>query len=63
VLYDEREEKGPGEKFSEADLIGCPIRLVVSDKTLAEESVEYKKRNEDKSELIKLEKLISKIVN
>lgn len=63
VLYDEREEKGPGEKFAEADLIGCPIRLVVSDKTLAADSIEYKKRSDDQVELIKLENAISKIIN
>jgi prolyl-tRNA synthetase len=63
VLYDEREDAGAGEKFAEADLIGCPIRLVISDKTLVDNSVEYKKRNEDKTELIKIDKLIGKIVN
>jgi len=63
VLYDEREDKGAGEKFSEADLIGCPIRIVVSDKTLAEGAGEYKRRNKDKAELIKLEKLIGKIAD
>ncbi|MDD4902085.1 MAG: His/Gly/Thr/Pro-type tRNA ligase C-terminal domain-containing protein [Patescibacteria group bacterium] len=55
VLYDEREEAGAGEKFAEADLIGCPIRLVISDKTLAEGAVEVKKRNSDQVKLIKLD--------
>ena len=32
VLYDDREDKTAGEKFSDADLIGCPVRLVVSKK-------------------------------
>ena len=57
------EEKAAGEKFNEADLIGCPIRLVISDKTLVEGAVEYKRRNETAAELIKLEKLISKIAD
>jgi prolyl-tRNA synthetase len=62
VLYDEREEKGPGEKFAEADLIGCPIRLVISDKTLAEDSVEVKKRNGTDSKLVKLNNVPKELV-
>jgi prolyl-tRNA synthetase len=62
VLYDEREDKGPGEKFAEADLIGCPIRLVVSDKTLAENSVEYKKRNNGEIKMIKIDDSIKEFI-
>src|SRR3989338_2912541 len=53
VLYDDREDKAPGEKFADADLIGCPIRLVVSKKTLEKDSVELKHRNEKEYELMK----------
>jgi prolyl-tRNA synthetase len=60
VLYDDR-DKSPGEKFVEADLLGIPIRLVVSQKTLAQGCVEMKKRNEKKVKLIKLEKIVSSI--
>src|SRR3990167_1439998 len=45
VLFDDREDVSAGQKFSDADLIGCPVRLVVSEKTLEKESVEIKKRN------------------
>jgi prolyl-tRNA synthetase len=62
VLYDEREDKGPGEKFAEADLIGCPVRLVISDKTLAEESVEVKMRNSVDSKLVKINGLIKDLI-
>ncbi|MFA5248803.1 MAG: aminoacyl--tRNA ligase-related protein [Patescibacteria group bacterium] len=55
TLYDERSNTPAGQKFAEADLIGCPIRLVVSDKTLKENSVEYKRRSEEKVKLIKLD--------
>ena len=48
VLYDDREDVAPGEKFAEADLIGIPIRLVVSEKTLKNNYLEVKKRDEDK---------------
>ncbi len=34
VLYDDREDKSAGEKFAEADLIGIPYRVLVSEKTL-----------------------------
>lgn len=56
VLYDDRDLQA-GEKFADADLIGCPYRVVVSKKTLEVGSVEIKKRSEEKSELISLEKL------
>ena len=39
ALYDDREVRA-GEKFADADLIGIPIRLVVSEKTLAEGGIE-----------------------
>ncbi|MFA6963418.1 MAG: aminoacyl--tRNA ligase-related protein [Patescibacteria group bacterium] len=39
VLYDDR-EMSAGEKFAEADLVGSPIRIVVSKKTLDADSVE-----------------------
>jgi prolyl-tRNA synthetase len=49
VLYDDR-EVGAGVKFAEADLIGIPVRLVVSDKT--GDKVEWKERGDDKPKLI-----------
>lgn len=54
VLYDDRDDKTAGEKFADADLIGCPVRLVVSKKTLEKDSVELKHRNEKDFKLIKL---------
>ena len=53
VLYDDRINKTAGEKFAEADLIGIPIRLVVSEKTLKKNSVELKKREELSVKLVK----------
>jgi len=60
VLYDDR-EKRPGEKFAEADLIGIPIRLLVSQKTIAEDSVEMKERQSEKSELIKIKEIVKRL--
>jgi prolyl-tRNA synthetase len=62
VLYDERADKGPGEKFAEADMIGCPLRLVISDKTLAEESVEVKMRKNADSKLVKINNLSKELI-
>lgn len=60
VLYDDR-DKSAGEKFAEADLIGIPLRMVVSKKTLANNSVELKKRSESKLNLVKISQ-VSKYV-
>ncbi len=57
VLYDDRTKISAGQKFSDADLIGIPHRVVISSKTLAERSVEYKKRTDDQSKLIPLDDL------
>jgi len=54
VLYDDRDLPA-GEKFADADLIGIPYRLVVSEKTGAE--IEVKKRSEDKMKLMDYESL------
>lgn len=43
VLYDDR-DMSAGEKFSDADLLGIPKRYVISEKTLASDSVEVKDR-------------------
>lgn len=57
VLYDDRDNVSPGEKFADADLIGCPYRLVVSQKTLSENKVEFKSRVSETSELVEIEKI------
>ena len=44
VLFDDREET-PGVKFADADLIGCPVRLTVSSKSIAAGGVEMKARS------------------
>ncbi|MBR6374276.1 MAG: hypothetical protein IKS20_13940, partial [Victivallales bacterium] len=44
VIYDDRSEKA-GSAFADADLLGVPLRVVVSPKTLAQGSVEYKHRD------------------
>ena len=59
VLYDDREDTSAGAKFADADLIGIPWRLVVSEKSLAGGGVELKKRSEKESEIVEIEKLLA----
>jgi prolyl-tRNA synthetase len=61
VLFDDREDTSAGAKFADADLIGIPWRVVVSQKSLSGGGVEVKKRDEEASEIIEIEKLIEKI--
>lgn len=56
VLYDDR-EKSAGEKFAEADLIGIPHRIVISERTLKVNSAEIKERKSSKTQLIKISHL------
>lgn len=56
VLYDDRQES-PGVKFKEADLLGMPLRLTISQRTLETDSVELKRRTEGEKELVKLDEL------
>jgi prolyl-tRNA synthetase len=44
VLVDDRDER-PGEKFADADLIGCPVRVIVGKKTLDDGSVDVRTRD------------------
>lgn len=57
VFWDDREVSA-GEKFADADLIGLPLRLVVSEKTLKESSVEWKERSQAEARLVKLNQII-----
>jgi prolyl-tRNA synthetase len=57
VLWDDRLDVTNGEKFNDADLIGCPYRLVVSDKTIKEGKIELKKRTEKETKLVEVRSL------
>jgi prolyl-tRNA synthetase len=52
VLFDDRVDFRPGEKFADADLIGIPERIVVSEKSLSAGGFEIKKRNETEAKII-----------
>lgn len=59
VLWDDREDATPGQKFSDADLIGIPVRLVVSKRN--GDKIEFKKRNEKESQLLSLEEVLKRL--
>ena len=56
VLFDDRDLR-PGEKFADAELMGMPYRIVISDKTLAEDSAEVTDRRTGESRLVKISEL------
>jgi len=57
TLFDDREE-APGVKFKDADLIGIPLRLTISAKTIKESAVEIKVRRTQEVRMIKLDQAI-----
>lgn len=59
VLFDDRDVSA-GEKFADSDLIGCPWRLIISAKTLKEDSAELKNRAKGDVEMIKLVDLLDR---
>jgi len=60
VLFDDRNES-PGVKFNDADLLGIPIRVTISPRTLETNSAEIKKRSEKEFELLPLEGIAERL--
>jgi len=61
-LWDDR-DMNPGGKFADADLIGCPIRVLVSQRSLDNGGVELKLRNETENKVVSIEKMIEYVKN
>ena len=59
VLWDDRTDARPGEKFADADLLGIPYRVIVSAKTVAANTFEVKKRTSAESEMLDLDAVIN----
>ena len=57
VLYDDS-DKRPGEKFADADLIGLPYRIVVSNRTVESGKHELKGRTAPEAELLGIEEIV-----
>lgn len=61
VLWDDRADVSPGEKFADADLLGMPLRLVVSEKMLKENSIEWKERAKTEAQVVKMEDVVEMV--
>jgi prolyl-tRNA synthetase len=59
ALWDKRKRVGAGEKFKDADLVGCPYRVVISERSIKKGGVEIKGRKEDTGEIITIDQLIN----
>jgi prolyl-tRNA synthetase len=62
VLWDDRDARA-GEKFADSDLIGIPLRIVVSEKTLAAGKFECVERSTGKTEHKSLSELIGRLTS
>ena len=62
ILFDDRDERA-GVKLKDADLIGIPLRIVLSKRTLENASSEWKRRDSNDAEEVKLDELVEKIVS
>lgn len=58
VLFDDRDERA-GVKFNDADLIGIPLRLTVSKRSLKNGGLEFKRRSEGESRIIPHDEVVS----
>ena len=61
VLYDDREDAAAGVKFNDADLLGLPLRLVVSPRNLKAGVVELKGRMDSEPDTIDMDVVIRKV--
>ena len=62
ALYDDRDARA-GEKFADADLIGIPMRIVVSEKTMAEGGVEISSRTNGGTSIIPDSEVVERFKN
>ena len=60
VLWDDR-DKRPGVKFSDMEVIGIPATVIIGERTLETGEIEFKKRQDEKPELVSHQDLISLI--
>jgi len=62
VLLDDRNER-PGIMFADADLIGIPHRVVIGDKSLKNQQVEYKKRGAESAQDLPVQGIAARVAN
>ena len=62
VLFDDRRIR-PGIQFADAELIGIPNRIVISEKGITNNQIEFRKRNSQDSEMLSKEEVINRIIS
>lgn len=62
VLYDDRPDARPGEKLADADLLGMPLRVLVSKRALEQGGFEFKKRTGADAIIISKEDLLGQLI-
>lgn len=60
VLYDDRDER-PGAKFADAELMGIPYRIVISDRTMQNNSVEVVSREDGMTSIVLISDIVEEI--
>lgn len=60
VIFDDRDERA-GVKFADLELIGIPHRIVISEKTLAENKLEYVNRQDGEKQLLTKSEVLAKL--
>ena len=60
VLFDDRAES-PGVKLNDADLLGMPVRAIVSPRSLKSQGVEVKRRTESEAAVVPLDSVVEKL--
>lgn len=62
VLYDDRDDASPGVKFTEADLRGIPLRLLISERSVNSGGVELKRRSgDDEGRVVPFEEIVDTV--
>lgn len=60
-LYDDRIDESAGVKFKDSDLLGLPVRIIISPRTLKRNSIELKIRSESESTIVPIEKALDQV--
>src|SRR5581483_7907274 len=61
VLFDDREEGSAGVKFNDADLLGMPLRVTVSPRSLQNGGAELKRRTSPDAEVVPLDAVVARV--
>ncbi|CAI8004449.1 Proline--tRNA ligase [Geodia barretti] len=62
TLFDDRPDQAAGVKLNDADLMGLPLRLVVSPRNLRNNAVEMKGRTQDEATMVPLEDVAATVM-